>query len=303
MVFASHAIQSAAQDRVESIQEIPYELLNAHADTIIDFEAHLDWTTLPRAINSNVFENGVRIATRFKGQSIVAQRSNTIVDIPLALAPLAKFTDTEKAAAFYEPDGFRTISGYIRRSPYLPLAIGGVGRQPANMLSGFSTRQNGKVLTSLSPRLQLRSDGNWEDHSVVGIEPIALMFETDQTALGFTLVSLNRDSQNRFVGSTMYETLVQLKFFRRDGSLISELEFSHYQTAQFAFARCGETYDIAGIQISNSSQSGLAIDDITFGLSPAMGFVGSSDGPLTQPHKGTAPDNPLEVDLCTFYTS
>jgi hypothetical protein len=101
----------------------------------------------------------------------------------------------------------------------------------------------------------------------------------------------------------MYESLVQVKFFRRDGSLISEIIFSLNQTAQIAFARCGETVDIAGVQITNSSVGGFAIDDIIFGVPQADPIAPSQSAPLTQPNGAPNQDNPLQVDLCTYFTS
>ena len=294
---------SIAQRRVESIQEVPYDLLQSLAQTSIDFESYSEWTTSPKAINRVIIEGEIRFATRFDGQSGVAQRTGTHVNSPLALTPLTPFSNADIAAAFYEPDGFRTLSNYIRRSPYLPLVIGGVGRRPANMLSGILTLSNGNALTSFSPRLQLRNDGGWDDHSAIGIEPIALMFDSDQTAVGFTLVYLDRRTQIPYVGSTMYDTLVQIKFFRRDGSLISELDFPLYQTARFAFARCGETVDIAGLQITNSSRTGFAVDDIIFGMPGDEALSQAQTGPLTQPDQDPNQNNPLQVDLCSYYTS
>ncbi len=282
------ASQSWAEARVESNIKIPYERLQAVAQNSVDFEAHSEWATTPNALSRTLKERNVGFAATFAGQTVVAQRTDTAASNPLALSPLTPFTDADKLAAFNEPDGFRTLQNYSRRSAYLPLIIGGRGRRTANMLTGHQTARQNKVLTSLSPRLQLDRNGGWTDNSALGIEPISLMFDEDQTAVGFSLVALKRRSQEPFVAATMYESLVQIKFFRRDGSLISEIVMPLNQTERVAFARCGQTVDIAGVQISNSTLTGIALDDLIFGV-PAV--------------EGHTDDNPLQVELCTFFTS
>jgi len=299
------ASTSFAQDLHGDLQSVPYEILESYSTVFIDFENQSDWSSVPMALNKELAENGAVFATAFEGQSVRGQISDTFVVSPLSLNPISQFSKVDIEAAFSEPDGYRTIPNYVRRSIYLPLAIGGLGRRPANMLSGYSTSSGNQVLTSLSPRLLLHSDGSWSDSSVVGIEPVAVLFEKDQTAVGFTLVSLNRRSQQGQVRSSMNETLVQIKFFRRNGSLISEVIFENFGTVRLAFARCGGATDIAGIQITNSSQTGLAFDDFIFGVpvreSEPVTPLESSDL-LTYPDEEIQ-QNPLQVDLCSYYTS
>lgn len=100
--------------------------------------------------------------------------------------------------------------------------------------------------------------GRITDYSVVGIEPVSMIFEENQTAVGFSIISLNRTSQRRWVQSSSPDTSVQVKFYRRNGSLISQVSFYLEGTHHLAFARCGGAIDIAGIQITNSSEVGLA---------------------------------------------
>jgi hypothetical protein len=59
-----------AQQRVESIQEIPYTRLQSIAESTIGFEARSSWSALPKALSDIVEENGVRFAAKFKGQTV-----------------------------------------------------------------------------------------------------------------------------------------------------------------------------------------------------------------------------------------
>ncbi|HIP23558.1 MAG TPA: hypothetical protein EYG79_08215 [Rhodobacteraceae bacterium] len=70
-----------------------------------------------------------------------------------------------------------------------------------------------------------------------------------------------------------------------------------------AFAHCGGAADIAGIQITNTTKSGLAFDDFIFGVPQAAPNTPSNDDPRTLPDETRAMDTPLQVDLCSFYTS
>ncbi len=136
----------------------------------------------------------------------------------------------------------------------------------------------------------------------MGLEPISVLFKEDQTAVGFRIVRLNRIEQSSGSSQTG-QPRFRVKFFRRDGVLISEVILTPDRDKYVAFARCGGAADIAGIQITNSTKSGLAFDDFIFGMPHTAPSPSPDENPLSQLAEEPSLDNPLNVDLCSFYTS
>ncbi|NOR64349.1 MAG: hypothetical protein GQ535_17910 [Rhodobacteraceae bacterium] len=287
------------------MQTIPYELLRSQANTIINFEEHLRWSNQAVSIHETLDENGASFATAFVGQVINGQISGTQVADPLALTPLVyldlnfAYESLRSGNTFDSSQGGRASKGSI----FQTIFIGGNNRDPANMLTGWAGANRNKHLTSMSPRIQIYQSGDWSDNSVIGIEPVALLFDDNQTAVGFSIVDLHLTNQQHWVNSSTQGTTVQVKFFRQNGTLISQISFPLNGRGTIAFARCGGAVDIAGIQITNSSSTGLAFDDFIFGVPLAVPNSLPDEGPLSQPDKVQSTDNPLNVDLCSFYTS
>lgn len=84
---------------------------------------------------------------------------------------------------------------------------------------------------------------------------IAVLFDTDQSALAF-------DLRGGEAGSAL------VSFHRRDGTLIGQVPIQ--PTGEFAvgFLRTGGTNDIAGFVVTNSDPQGIAIDTLRFGKPP-----------------------------------
>jgi len=95
----------------------------------------------------------------------------------------------------------------------------------------------------------------------------------------------------------------RIKFFRRDGVMISEVIMTPDRDKYVAFARCGQAADIAGIQITNSTESGLGYDDFIFGVPQSEPIAIPQSSPLSQPGDAPDQDNPLRVQLCSYFTS
>lgn len=175
-------------------------------------------------------------------------------------------------------------------------------------LIGLNSAETGTVLSSVIDYSSIQAPmGNRQIDSarqMTGIYPVTLIFDEDQFAVGFKAVQLFRNDQIPYVSRPAFsEPRFRVKFFRRDGALISEVILTPDHDKFVAFARCGGAADIAGIQITNTTKSGLAFDDFMFGVPHAEPSTPSNDGTLSQPDKTRPPDNPLQVDLCSFYTS
>lgn len=87
---------------------------------------------------------------------------------------------------------------------------------------------------------------------------IAILFDTDQSALAF-------DLRGGEAGAAFAD------FYRRDGSLIGTLSIEPTGEFPVAFLRSTGQADIAGLVLTNTDPQGLAIDTLRFGKPPELG--------------------------------
>jgi hypothetical protein len=91
--------------------------------------------------------------------------------------------------------------------------------------------------------------------NALGEGSIAVLFDTDQSELGFDIVGAD--------GGSAF-----LSFFRRNGSLIERITLSDLTDGTYAFRREGGVSDIAGFSIFNNDPFGLAIDNLRLNTIP-----------------------------------
>lgn len=300
-----------SQVLTEDIQDVPYGLLRSLATESIDFDAFAEWPQHPAPLNEELTIGGVTFASIYNGQIIGGQTTGTQVESPLSLLPPSTFTQTDLGIFLRSrnSDYFRWRN--LDSNRYVVFTLGGAPyTQPANLLSGLRLANGNNVLTSFSPRYLNENPSpwhkwatdNWQDRSLVGVEPIAIYFKENQTAVGFSLIYLNRPGQREFMNSPSDSGIV-IKFYRRDGTMISQISFLQAESVRIAFARCGQAIDIAGIQITNSSVGGFAIDDIIFGL-PEPDVAPQASLSVVQPEDDDdLNSNPLDVLPCSFNVS
>ena len=87
---------------------------------------------------------------------------------------------------------------------------------------------------------------------------IAVMFDEDQPALGFTLLG-GENGQ------------AQIQFLARDGAIIHAMTLATDGTLTLGFQRAEDAADIAGFVLTNTDPQGVAIDDVRFGPPPILG--------------------------------
>jgi len=233
------------------------------------------------------------IGSAFAGQYVNGQITGKSGTAPLSLIPAQDAPD-------YMPDipfnsgTYNSNSGSLSVSPAERILF------MSNSLVGQAIREN-NVITRYNWAYTNGSSG-FSRNLAVGINPISILFNDDQAAVGFQVVNLNRTGQQ--VGSSQTgQPRFRVKFLRRDGALISEVILTPDHDKLIAFARCGGAADIAGIQVTNTTKSGLAFDDFIFGVPRAVPKTHSNEGPLSRLNETQALNNPLHVDLCSFYTS
>lgn len=130
---------------------------------------------------------------------------------------------------------FDVLSG--TPSAGLALAVGAAGQNLNVFVEGVS-----QVLTGLGP-------AGFPNFNAIGEGAFAVLFTTDQSEFGFELVGGNGGSAT--VG-----------FFKRDGSLISQLSLPGLGSAFYGFSREGGVQDIAGISIFNDDLAGIGFDNL-----------------------------------------
>lgn len=139
-----------------------------------------------------------------------------------------------------------TISGVfdnLSGSPSAGLALQvGSANQNINVFAGNYSGKYGNVLTGLGPE-------GFPDFDAIGEGSFAMLFSTDQSEFGFSLVGGNGGSAN-------------IDFFKRDGSLIQTIIVNGLADTYYGFSRDGGIEDIAGISIYNDDAAGIAFDDI-----------------------------------------
>jgi hypothetical protein len=130
---------------------------------------------------------------------------------------------------------FDILSGVPSAS--LSLAVGAPGQNLNIFINNTS-----QVLTGL---------GNlgYPNYDAIGEGSFAVLFDKDQSQFGFQLVG--GDSGTAWID-----------FFKRDGSLISEITVSSLSEAYYGFSRDGDIKDIAGISIYNTDPAGIGFDNL-----------------------------------------
>ena len=86
---------------------------------------------------------------------------------------------------------------------------------------------------------------------------IAVLFDTDQSALAFDL----RGGEG---GSA------RVAFFRRDGAALAEVPVAPVGEFAVGFLRTGGAADIAGFVLTNADPEGIALDTLRFGRPPDL---------------------------------
>jgi len=117
---------------------------------------------------------------------------------------------------------------------------------------------DGNVLAGLGPT-------GFDNFSAIGEGAVAILFERDQSELGFKTVGGNLGT-------------AKVEFWTRDGSLIDAIDLADIGTGFFGFRREGSIKDIAGLSIWNTDLGGIAFDDIRFEvvpIPPAVWLFGS----------------------------
>ena len=120
----------------------------------------------------------------------------------------------------------------------LSLAVGAPGQN----LNIFIHTNLSQVLTGLGPK-------GFPDYDAVGEGSFAVLFDKDQSQFGFQLVGGNSGS-------------AWIDFFRRDGSLISEIVVASLSEEFYGFSRDEAIMDIAGISIYNTDPAGIGFDNL-----------------------------------------
>jgi uncharacterized protein (TIGR03382 family) len=183
--------------------------------------------------------NGVAFGERFAGQQLSSQ--------------------SVFFAAVNVNSPFDTLSG----SPTSPLTLL-AGSADHNLWIGDIGLPGGFMMAGCGP-----NGSTFGPTGGIGHGSVALLFDEDQSQLGFQIVG-----QNGSIGVA--------SFFRRDGSLIEtlNLDLPGFQSGayspplSFGFLRHGGVADIAGMSFTNVDLAGIAMDNFIFSNSiPAPGAV------------------------------
>lgn len=154
-------------------------------------------------------------------------------------------------------DGFDVVSG----PPAAPLALR-AGRPRANLSVAFHRGFGSNALFALGP------DG-FPKHSARGEGAVAVLFDTDQDAIGLRIHSDYPDPLGQRPTSRGH---VYLILYTRTGEVIAR---HHAQLSlgitEIALRRTGGQPDIAGMLITNDDPGGIAIDDILYQIAAMLG--------------------------------
>ncbi len=136
-------------------------------------------------------------------------------------------------------------------------AITGQAFGPLTMLAGAAGQNLSVVHFSGQTVLNGYGAVGFPKREAQGEGAIAVLFDTDQSALAF-------DLRGGEAGAAL------VLFHRRDGSVIGEVEVQ--PTGEFAvgFLRQRGISDIAGFVLTNTDPEGIAIDTLRFGKTPDL---------------------------------
>jgi hypothetical protein len=127
----------------------------------------------------------------------------------------------------------------------------GAANHNINIFAGNYGNKYGNVLTGLGTP-------GFPDFNAIGEGSFAMLFSTDQSEFGFSLIGGG--------GGSAY-----ISFFQRDGSLIDTITVGGLSDTFYGFSRDGGTKDIAGISIWNNDGGGIGIDDIKHDIGSSYG--------------------------------
>lgn len=128
---------------------------------------------------------------------------------------------------------------------------------PLTMLPGAAGQNLSVVHFSGNTVLNGYGAAGFPRRNAQGEGAIAVLFETDQSALAFDL----RGGED---GAAF------VSFHRRDGSLIAQVPVQPTGEFPVGFLRSNGRADIAGLIITNTDPQGLAIDTLRFGRIPDL---------------------------------
>ena len=143
--------------------------------------------------------------------------------------------------------------------PTEPLVIQ-AGAPGQNLAVEFVFFMSNPIMGTAPPGFPERNGG--------GEGAVSILFDRDQSALGFRVASEPKPLEPQPKGRIL------VAFFRRDGSLISELEVElDWMLGGYGFQRRDGVEDIAGISITNRDPQGVMIDDVIFDRDLVVGWL------------------------------
>jgi hypothetical protein len=132
----------------------------------------------------------------------------------------------------------------------LALQVGTVNHN-INIFAGNYAGKYGNVLTGLGTP-------GFPDFAAIGEGSFAVLFSTDQSEFGFSLIG--GDGGNAYIS-----------FFSRDGSLIEAITVTGLADTFYGFSRDGGITDIAGLSIYNDDGGGIGFDDLKHDVKSSFG--------------------------------
>ncbi len=121
----------------------------------------------------------------------------------------------------------------------------------------------------MSNQLKGMAPPGFPERDAGGEGAVSILFDRDQSALGFRVASEPRPADPATPKGRM-----TVAFYARDGAPIDELEVElDWVLAGYGFRRAGGLGDIAGITITNRDPQGVAIDDVIFDRDLVLGWL------------------------------
>ncbi|MDV7144479.1 hypothetical protein R3X27_17515 [Tropicimonas sp. TH_r6] len=220
---------SASATFGEPVHPADYDQLARELSEVIDFERLPQRPEPGFNLDNRFYARGAWLGEHFAGQQITADAAGH-----------DRLTDPAPAG-------------------WLSIASGEPGR---NLSIAFHRGFGSNALFPLGatgfPALEARGEG-----------AVALLFDHDQTALGFRI---HTDYPDPLGARPAPEGQLEVSFFARNGALLARLE----QTpgpgiSAFGYRHIGGGDGIAGLVIVNTDPGGIAIDDIIFAKPPLLG--------------------------------
>ena len=232
VAVAAAALAATSSGAIAAITQVDYGAVVA--STTENFSGFASGGSGPR--DTIVQGNGLSFGKRFAGQQLGTQT----IDFP---------------GFFTAP--YDVLSG----SPTSALTLE-AGSADRNLWIGDTQTLTGFAIAGCGPNGSAFGPGG------LGHGSVAVLFDTDQSQLGFRIGGQN--------GSTGI-----VSFFRRDGSLIETLNLAlvgvlpvECPDLTFGFLRDGAVADIAGFSITHNDFAGIYMDDFIFSSSvPAPGAI------------------------------